>query len=468
LDQNFRDESANVVKRAQKSYQKAKCGASLTKLCAVRETEIKNSPQTDSISFATLNFEVQQDSTTFSPYLSYDLSQAIEEVALTHFMSSFIPGSRFDYLPWMYDQPIYNVGIALPATIHAASMALLAQELRHPEVLTMARNAYAIALLETNTALAEPTAATQDATLISILLLSLFEAIVWTCPRTPNSWNTHTRGALALINLRGPHQFHTPRGRKLFFQVATTICVESLQQKTALPPGLTALIQQIATDYTDEAPHYHLTSLTAKVSQLRVDIAADAFTPEEVVHATRSLDEEYIVFGHNFPLAWKFETIVLEESIPDVYGKTLHSYPNHRIAQLWNSCRMTRILLNEAIRAYASWLPPSAKIPIQATAVANIQHMSEQICASIPQFTMTCPGLANAQCISTRAAAASLLWPLSAIKSASLASEEVRAYAVERLRFIGREARVEQVERVVQERGEFDALQNGLHMLFLS
>jgi hypothetical protein len=383
-------------------------------------------------------------------------------------MSSFIPGSRFDYLPRMYEQPICNVGIALPATIHAASMALLAQELRHPEVLTMARNAYAIALLETNTALAEPTAASQDATLISILLLSLFEAIVWACPQTPNSWNTHTRGALALINLRGPHQFHTPRGRKLFFQVANTVCVGSIQQKTALPPGLTALIQHVVSNYTDEAPHYQLAGLTAKVSQLRADVAAAALTPAEVVCATRSLDREYTAFGQNIPAAWKFATITLDAATPGVYEKTLHSYPNHRIAQLWNSYRMTRILLNETIITFASGLPLGARNIIQATAVSNIQLMSEQICASIPQFTMARPELANAQCISTRAAAASLLWPLSAIRSASLASEGVRAYAVERLRFIGREAKVEQVERVVQDKWGFDALQNGLHMLFLS
>jgi hypothetical protein len=390
-------------------------------------------------------------------------------------MSAFIPGSRFDYLPWIYDQPMCNVGVALPATIHAASMALLAQELRHPEVLTMARNAYAIALLETNTSLAEPAAAAQDATLISVLLLSLFEAIVWACPQTPNSWNTHTRGALALINLRGPGQFHTSRGRKLFFQVATTICVESIQQKTALPPGLTALIQQVATEYIDEAPHYQLAGLTAKVSQLRADVAADTFTPEEVVHATRALDEEYVAFGHKFPLAWKFETIALRESIPDVYGRTIHCYSSHRIAQLWNSYRMTRILLNETICKYASWLSCEAMVIAQDKAINNIQHMSEEICASIPQFTMSrspClalpSGFANMQCISTRAAAASLLWPLSAIQSASLASESVRAYAGERLRYFGREMRVLQVEKIVQERVAFDALQNGLHMLFLS
>jgi hypothetical protein len=246
-------------------------------------------------------------------------------------MSAFIPGSRFDYLPWIYDQPMCNVGVALPATIHAASMALLAQELRHPEVLTMARNAYAIALLETNTSLAEPAAAAQDATLISVLLLSLFEAIVWACPQTPKSWNTHTRGALALINLRGPGQFHTSRGRKLFFQVATTICVESIQQKTALPPGLTALIQQVATEYIDEAPHYQLAGLTAKVSQLRADVAADTFTPEEVVHATRALDEEYVAFGHKFPLAWKFETAGIDTGRIWPYDSLLFE-PPHRAA----------------------------------------------------------------------------------------------------------------------------------------
>jgi hypothetical protein len=390
-------------------------------------------------------------------------------------MSSFIPGSHFDYLPWMYAQPSWSIGIALPTTIHAASMALLAQELRQPEILTMARNAYAMALLEINSSLAEPLNAVSDATLISVLLLSLFEAIVWACPRTPNSWKTHTRGALALINLRGSQQFNTTTGRKLFFQVTTSICVDSIQQKTRLPSGLMALIEKVATEYKSEAPHYQLAGLTARVSQLRADIDGDILTPEEVVAATQNLEKQYVVFGDGFPLTWKFETITLERSILGIYGKTLHCYPNHRIAQLWNAYRMSRILLNETIHTYASWLPSDVRTKIRENAVTNIQHMCEDICASIPQFTASrnmSPSLpsvfSNTYSIPTRAAAASLLWPLSAIRESSLCSDNVRAYAVERLKYIGRESRVPQVEKIAQENFGFDALQNGLHMLFLS
>jgi hypothetical protein len=470
LDQNFRDESANVVKRAQKIYKKTKCRTNDAKISSPRQHV-----QSISSTSGGATIEFQRDNNTSNTLLSYDLSQAVEEVALTHFMSAFIPGSHFDYLPGMYAEPICSVGIALPATIHAASMALLAQELRHPEILTMARNAYAIALLETNSALAEPVAAIQDATLVSVLLLSLFEAIVWACPRTPKNWKMHTRGAFALINLRGSQQFNTSTGRKLFFQVATTICVDSIQQKIPLPPGLTALIEKVSMEYKDEAPHYQLACLTAKVSQLRADADDAMLTSEEVVDATRHLDKQYVSFGHSFPTDWKYETIALENSIPQVYGKVVHCYPNHRIAQLWNASRMTRILLNEMIYAYASWLPSNVKINVQRNAVANIQHMCEEICASIPQFatdrhtSSSLPSaIARSQCISTRAASASLLWPLSAIRGASLASESIRTYAMDRLKYIGRESRVAQVEKVAQESFGPDALQNGLHMLFLS
>ena len=410
------------------------------------------------------------------------MAQSIEDVAVAHFMSSYVPGSHFDYLPCMYGQS--GADTVLSATVHAASMALLALELGQTSLMAMARRSYGKALLETNSALADPKVNTHDTTLISVLLLSLFEAIVWASPGTPRSWTTHTQGALALLKLRGSHQVGTLVGRKLLFQVANVICVSSMQQRTRLPPDLVDLIHSAIQDER-EYPSYRLACLTGDVSNLIADIDEGIIAAEAAVRAAQSLDAQYVSFSKSFLLAWKYREIVLDEPQPEVYGKTVHQYPSQRAAQIWNSYRMTRILLNEIVHACAKGVPSSSGAQIQNHAASNVQEMASEISASIPQFTHPEkfsvplePGFSRFQVlsivpapesISPKAAAASLLWPLSAIRGASLASEDVRAYAVERLKFLGREFRVPQAEKVaLLTSKEFDALQDGLHMLYVS
>lgn len=86
-------------------------------------------------------------------------------------------------------------------------------------------------------------------------------------------------------------------------------------------------------------------------------------------------------------------------------------------------------------------------------------EMAVDICASVPQFT-------DPKHFSV-ASAATLLWPLSTVRSADLVGDEVRAYAEGRLRFLGRELRIPQAEQVASCR-DIDALKDGLHMFYLS
>jgi hypothetical protein len=133
------------------------------------------------------------------------------------------------------------------------------------------------------------------------------------------------------------------------------------------------------------------------------------------------------------------------------------------VAQLWNSCRMVRILLNEIIYAHAASLPTVARQITQREAVAKIEEMATQICASIPQFASQL-GLS----VSIKASTVSLLWPLSAVRGASLASGDVRMYAIDRLKFLGGESRMSQVVEIARKDSNFDALQDGLHMFYVS
>jgi hypothetical protein len=450
LDQNFRDESASVIKRAEKSYTSAISARS-------------NSPDRCNPESACIDMLCASNPGPVSTFDVFRSCQPIEDTAVVHLMSCFIPGSHFDYLPWMYGQ--VGAESALVATVHAASMAYLSRELRQSDLMEAARRLYAKALLATNRALADPCAAASDATLVSVLLLSLFEALIWRHPRTPESWTTHTKGALEIVKLRGSRQLESSVGRQLFVQVTNIVCVNSLQRRAQVPQDLVDLIQgalqQLRSGF--ESPQYELASLTSHVANLIARIYAGGMDAGQVLKATRTMDRYYVSFTNRLPPVWHYLKTSLEKPRPDVYGEFIHQYPSHRTAQLWNSCRMVRILLNETIYSYAAYLPTVARQTTQQEAVDNIEEMATQICASIPQFASQLEGST-----SIKASNASLLWPLSAVRGASLASEDVRTYAINRLKLLGSESRISQAEQIARKDSDFDALQDGLHMFYVS
>ena len=204
-------------------------------------------------------------------------------------------------------------------------------------------------------------------------------------------------------------------------------------------------------------------------------------TAQEIVDATRRLDKLYMAFTKTLPPPLQFQEIAVEVSQPEVYGNTVHRYASHRTAQLWNSYRMTRILLNEIIHGYSICLPSDSTRSLQIQAAANVQQMTVEICASIPQFINSAAFAVSLDSrsqlqpftpMSPKSSAASLMWPLSAIRGASLASTGVRSYATERLKILGREFHLPQAKILhmdhVEDASEISALQDGLHMYYVS
>lgn len=78
----------------------------------------------------------------------------------------------------------------------------------------MARKSYGHALRLTNTALRNPDEAPKDTTMLSVLVLGLFEASMDHSPRGLRAWQQHINGAAELARMRGSAQFKTRPGIK--------------------------------------------------------------------------------------------------------------------------------------------------------------------------------------------------------------------------------------------------------------
>ncbi|KAE8141409.1 hypothetical protein BDV38DRAFT_204900 [Aspergillus pseudotamarii] len=149
------------------------------------------------------------------------LAQPLEEVANAFFVNIYLPTSRFSFLldhyyTFINAQPI-------PPAIQAVAFAYLHVERPSQAVNRAAHRSYCTAIAETNSALSNPSMARLDSTLISVLLLGLFESLIFRDRYSVSSWAAHSHGAWALLRLRGCRQLNSPEGRSLLSHISTNI-----------------------------------------------------------------------------------------------------------------------------------------------------------------------------------------------------------------------------------------------------
>jgi len=392
---------------------------------------------------------------TAEPKICPALAVSADDAGLSYFMSSFVPGSHFAYLPLLYndartDCPLYEV-------VHAASTATLARETHEQSFMETARKHYAKALALTNGALRNSSTAVKDSTLASVILLSVFEAIVWDGYHTPSNWTIHTRGALALVKMRGEEQFRTETGRQLFWQVRNRIFSGCIQRHERVPTELARMTLISAPYYEPDNPKLALAKFIPELTDLLADIREQRITPSEVAESAQRLDQKLVQIIENSPPLWQYtETRIEGDASDEAYGETVYLYPNHHVAQLWNSYRMTRLCLNAKIHNYAPLIPASTT-QLQKTAKENITLMATGICASTPPFTRLSPSSSF-----YKASIASLLWPLVAVRAASRAPEVARKFSEGRLRHLGDELKIlPSATSPCDGSREKDVLQNG-------
>jgi hypothetical protein len=148
---------------------------------------------------------------------SCSLTPFQSELAFGYFMSSYVPASPFDYLPDIYNTVASTAQDVVSSTVLAASFASLSLRAGSGKLMNYARMHYSKALTRTNAALASPNTAVLDSSLVSVLLLGLYEAIAFSGRRSPASRTPHTLGAVELIRQRGTKQTSDRTGHTTLF-----------------------------------------------------------------------------------------------------------------------------------------------------------------------------------------------------------------------------------------------------------
>jgi hypothetical protein len=405
----------------------------------------------------------------------------LEDIAMNHFLTNHIHGSRFEYLPGVCLDINYDSSVI--ACVNATSVAALARELRDPGMMSMAHDHYAHALALTNQALAIPQEAILDGTLISVLLLSLFETIAQDDRDAPSNWTAHVQGAGALLSLRGSDQFKTALGRELFTQVLTNVRTSSAQRTVRVPPEMKQLHREALPFLDSSHPGMRFSLIIEQFANFRAEILESEFhDTAAIIETALGIDKQICDMLATVLPIFHYKVVPADPKSP-AYGAMVHEYPSHRVTQLWNSSRMLRIHVNELIHKHISkaktdcfelscdsmtdyWLqlqedtmqdmdidmgtsipPLSGKISpptipedwvkLQEQTARNVADLAMEICATVPQF-------AQSSSPPTVFTVAPLLWPLTTAAESFLSPPSVRTYIVDRLHFLGTAARFPQ------------------------
>ncbi|KAJ4380073.1 hypothetical protein N0V86_004381 [Didymella sp. IMI 355093] len=246
---------------------------------------------------------------------------------------ALVPRGQYEWLLEALSQP--GCDQILRSSANAVSLAGLANSTKNPTIMAKARAAYGSALRMTNSALSVKERAVKDSTLMSVIMLGLYENISFQDKQSTHAWYKHVQGASALLVLRGTEQFESNVARRIFhhFYGITMLC--SLESGEAVPDGMRDLYEfcNPTSDYAVQGRQW--TTRMSLFMQDSIDLNRDKDSdPVTMVTKAISLDRELDSIKAIIPKVWQYETVRLERPSDYAFGSFYHIYMDPWIAQI--------------------------------------------------------------------------------------------------------------------------------------
>ncbi|KAL2170184.1 hypothetical protein VTG60DRAFT_5136 [Thermothelomyces hinnuleus] len=332
----------------------------------------------------------------------YNIPATCQEDGFAYFFSRYVTADetvscqRFDFLRevWKPSHDAHKDGVL--ASMTAVGLMGLASTTQSPCLMDAARKSYCTALRLTKHALQDPTEAVKDSTMLSVLILGVFEIMAENTQKviTCRAFQEHVKGAAALARMRGPAQFRTEAGRRMFSMLCERVTVSCAQRNEPMPEFLIELGNEMLRTAENEKPGSQLMELKWKVLQLRYEMKSGFLSdPATIVDRLLSIDEEFESLIAELQPHWKYRILKVKQDHPAVFGGICHRYTSIQHANVWNHIRTTRILILETIlaeiwRNFSSFPPTldSARyLDIYHKARRKLKHIVRDVAASVPQ-----------------------------------------------------------------------------------
>lgn len=370
-------------------------------------------------------------------------------IGLDFFLSHYVirqsgPSSGFfDYVPAMLAQDDGGNDM-LEGAILAVGFSGLARTTSQADLLTRSMMMYTRTMERVNLALADPQAARRDSTIVSVLVLALYEF----SKASIDGWKHHIEGATSLLNLRGRSQFSTSTGLQIFKDVFSQLLTNCLRSGCPMPSSLRMLRIEAANAISVSDPYWVACSGMVELLDLYQQISPGGYSffpncsgasssglaaPSDpsnspstasgsspastsmlsgplkganisIEHLERYLSQAFEIdyrLESTFskcPSEWQFTA--KPNSSSNSYDPTRsrhdvnHIYHDVWIASVWNSMRVCRILANHAIshlllrgaNTDSNWFFANNYADRLHQATQTIVRLRDEILASMPQL----------------------------------------------------------------------------------
>lgn len=264
--------------------------------------------------------------------------------------------------------------------------------------LDAARKSYGQALRLTNAALRNPVEALKDTTMLSVLVLSIFETMSGhPGRRSMAAWQQHINGAAALARTRGVGQFRSAAGVRMFMMQVSNTMISCIQNELPMPKDLIDLRNQLIEMLggSRAVPGYEICAPIYKILQLKYDIKQGIVTDlDEMLNIFNEAEDDFDMATSLFPEDWQYKTFRLTERLrPGFFNQICHIYPNLHVAEIWNGLRTCRMLILETMceelhqrfsRVPVALVPVHYQMEYQK-ARFKLEKIALAILASVPQ-----------------------------------------------------------------------------------
>ncbi|KAG5661809.1 hypothetical protein KAF25_004048 [Fusarium avenaceum] len=213
---------------------------------------------------------------------------------------------------------------------------------------------YSSAIHQLQSALQDSVRRVSDETLGAVLLMGTFESIAFTDTGSLKASSQHIIAAARCIDMRGPQQFETAVGLKLFMQMRRIMITTCHQLQEPIPFELAKWSRWAAPSQPHELiPVNRFSEINEVLASVRAELKYQSITDPAVIAARLlPIDSMFEDWAQNLPLSWEFRSYRSfgPNGVPSSrYDLQCDVYSDPWIACVWNSYRNVRLLIHESI-----------------------------------------------------------------------------------------------------------------------
>ncbi|EPE03295.1 zinc c6 finger domain protein [Ophiostoma piceae UAMH 11346] len=341
----------------------------------------------------------------------YNIDPSCQERGTAFFFSRYVTMAenashqRFDFL---YD--IWKPGSltadrqldGVMASMTAVGLVGISQLTHSEEIIDSARKSYGTALCLTNEALRDEGEALKDTTMLSILILGVYEMMAEPGMKTMTTWQDHINGAVILAKLRGVSQFQTRAGVRMFKMLCESVIISCMQRKVPMPEELVALQDALYANQTQKHEPGSFNSVDWSkpvylVLQARHDMMKMGLMDnlDALLERMDAIEVEFERAVSAFPADCRYKELKVTRPHKAVFRDSCHIYSSITTASVWNWLRTGRIMVLEtamsAIQKHfpdpgeqGEHVPPRYKAAFQQVR-RKLELVNSSVVASVPQ-----------------------------------------------------------------------------------